>query len=159
MKQIEFCVLLSLIAAHSQRANEGVLKHIFLLTLDLSFDLAQFVAPLVDGDLDATLILVCLGRHELRARVGQRRSATPISRRQIAQRTGLSREVVRRRVQDLLDANILARAKNDGVRLQTSFLESPAALEAAAQADEAVRRYIKRADTYLATKNARKAAD
>jgi len=99
--------------------------------VDLLFDLTFFVRELYGDDLDCAQIMICVNDATMRAFMESlpsdsevlRMRAPPeemrgsISRRMIAEKTGIARETVRRKVGMLIEAGLLAADEKDGVRI------------------------------------------
>lgn len=99
--------------------------------VELLFDLTFFVRELYGNDLDCALIMICVNDATMRPFMEKlppdsevlRMRAPPedirgsISRRMIAEKTGIARETVRRKVAALIEAGHLVADEEDGVRV------------------------------------------
>ena len=105
--------------------------------VELFLDLVYIIQSFTELDLESTIIYVCVAEATMRPVVlnatdgeAMRRAVTPpedqrgaISRLLIADRTGLSRETVRRRTNDLIRRGLLYEAATGGVRVYPALAD------------------------------------
>jgi biotin operon repressor len=129
--------------------------------VELLFDMTYFLREIAGDDLDCAVILICVNQATMRpfmekacpgaAVLGMK--APPeemrgsISRRMIAEKTGIARETVRRKVAHLIEAGLLFADENDAVRA-TSRLHEPAIAAMIERSHAAVKRYMDRIEKY-----------
>jgi biotin operon repressor len=137
------------------------LRPILFAANELAFDLIYLLQSYIGKDLECTLIFLCVQDASMRpfmlasAPSLEILTATrppeeirgAISRRMIADKTGLSRETVRRKTQELADAGIVIIDDKDRVRA-AQRLEDPSAQRIVEEAHKAVMRYKSRLQSY-----------
>ena len=125
------------------------------------FDLMFFVREIWGGDLDSALIMICANEATMRPFMEKAGPGSPmlgvrappdeirgsISRRMIAERTGLARETVRRKVSQLIEAGFLIANEEDAVRV-VSRLDDPVTRRALENGHAAVQKYLKLVESY-----------
>jgi len=128
---------------------------------ELLFDLMFFVREVFGSDLDCALIMVCVNEATMRPFMEKAGPESPvlgmrappeeirgsISRRMIAEKTGIARETVRRKVTQLIEAGQLIADEADAVRVAPR-LDDPAVRKALEEGHAAVQRYLKLVGSY-----------
>jgi DNA-binding transcriptional ArsR family regulator len=129
--------------------------------VDLLFDLTFHIRELYGDDLDCALIMICVNEATMRPFMENAGPDSPvlgmrappegirgsISRRMIAEKTGIARETVRRKVAALIEAGLLVADAEDGVRV-VPRLHDPATQRALEAGHAAVKRYVERLAAY-----------
>lgn len=129
--------------------------------VELLFDLTFFIREIYGDDLDCALIMICVNDATMRPFMEKagpesevlRVRAPPdvirgsISRRMIAEKTGIARETVRRKVANLIDAGLLVADADDAVRV-VSRLDDPLTLRTLEAGHAAVKRYVTLVQSY-----------
>jgi hypothetical protein len=128
---------------------------------ELLFDLLFFVRQIFGDDLDCALIMICANEATMRPFMENIEPGSPvltmrnppeeirgsISRRMIAEKTGIARETVRRKVTQLIEAGLLVADETDAVRV-VSRLHDPATRKALEDGHAAVHKYMKLVAAY-----------
>jgi DNA-binding transcriptional ArsR family regulator len=123
--------------------------------VELLFDLTFFIRELYGDDLDCAQIMICVNDATMRPFMDKlsadsevlRMRAPPeeirgsISRRMIAEKTGIARETVRRKVAMLIEAGVLVADEEDGVRAVPK-LDDPQTSKILEAGHAAVKRYL-----------------
>lgn len=129
--------------------------------VELMFDLTFFSRELYGDDLDCALIVVCVCHATMRPfmeAVGHDTKMLciqsppeelrgSISRRMIAEKTGIARETVRRKVAMLIDDGLLIADDEDGVRIVPK-LHDPRTRDLLESCHKAVMRYMALMQSY-----------
>jgi len=129
--------------------------------VELLFDLTFFLRELSGDDLDCALIMICVNDATMRPlmeKLGPEdpllRVAYPpeelrgsISRRMIAEKTGIARETVRRKVAMLIEQGLLLADEEDGVRA-ASRLHDPRTRDLLEAGHASVKRYLALVQSY-----------
>lgn len=137
------------------------LRPIVFATNELLLDLIYLLQSYTKTDLESMLILLCVTDATMRPFMHdtmptQALMQTPkpddevrgaISRRMIADKTGLSRETVRRKTQELADAGLIRIDEDDRVR-SAQRLDEPQFARAVEEGHKVVVRYIRRLSSY-----------
>ena len=128
---------------------------------ELLFDLMFFVREIFGPDLDCALIIVCVNEATMRPFMEKAGPESPvlcmrappedvrgsISRRMIAEKTGIARETVRRKVTQMIEAGLLIADEDDAVRVAPR-LDDPSVRKALEEGHTAVQRYLKLLGSY-----------
>ncbi len=128
---------------------------------ELLFDLMFFAREIWGDDLDCALIMICVNEATMRPFMEKAGPASPvlavrappdevrgsISRRMIAEKTGLARETVRRKVAHLIEAGHLVADAEDAVRA-VPRLDDPVTRRALENGHAAVLKYLKLVASY-----------
>jgi hypothetical protein len=128
---------------------------------ELLFDLMFFVRRVFGDDLDCALIMICVNEATMRPFMETAGPDSPvltvrapsddirgsISRRMIAEKTGIARETVRRKVSHLIAAGLLVADEADAVRA-VPRLHDPDTRKALEDGHAAVHRYLKLVASY-----------
>ena len=123
--------------------------------VQLLFDLTFFLRELTGDDLDCAQIMICVNEATMRPFMGPlsadsevlRMRVPPddirgsISRRMIAEKTGIARETVRRKVAALIESGLIIADGEDGVRAAPR-LDDPRTSKYLEAGHEAVARYM-----------------
>lgn len=129
--------------------------------VELLFDLTFFIRELYGDDLDCALIMICANEATMRPFMEKAGPGDPvlgvrappeqirgsISRRMIAEKTGIARETVRRKVAHLIDVGLLICDDDDGVRVAPR-LDDPLTQRMLDAGHTAVKRYMDLVKTY-----------
>ncbi len=129
--------------------------------VELLFDLTFFIRELYGDDLDCAQIMICVNDATMRPFMERlpadsdvlRMRAPPeeirgsISRRMIAEKTGIARETVRRKVAMLIEAGHLVADEEDGVRV-VPRLHDPQTRRLLEAGHAAVNRYMALVKSY-----------
>lgn len=137
------------------------LRPIVFATNELMLDLIYLLQTYTKRDLESMLILLCVTdatmrpfMHDIAPSADLLAMTRPsndvrgaISRRMIADKTGLSREKVRRKTQDLVDAGLVTIDEDDRVR-SAQRLDEPNFATAVEAGHKVVVRYVQRLRSY-----------
>lgn len=129
--------------------------------VELLFDLTFFLRELAGDDLDRALILICVNQATMRPLMEKLGPDDPllrvrhppeelrgsISRRMIAEKTGIARETVRRKVAMLIEDGLLLADDEDGVRA-ASRLHDPRTRDLLEAGHKSVKRYLALVEAY-----------
>lgn len=129
--------------------------------VELLFDLTFFIRELYGDDLDCALIMICANEATMRPFMEKTGAGDPvlgvrappeairgsISRRMIAEKTGIARETVRRKVAHLIDIGLLISDEEDGVRV-VPRLDDPLTQRLLESGHGAVKRYLELVSSY-----------
>lgn len=129
--------------------------------VELMFDLTFFIRELAGDDLDCALIMICVNEATMRPFMEKLGADDPllsvrappeevrgsISRRMIAEKTGIARETVRRKVAHLIDVGLLIADENDGVRA-TPRLDDAKTQRMLEAGHASVKRYLELVKSY-----------
>lgn len=137
------------------------LRPIVFATNELMLDLIYLLQTYTKADLESMLILLCVTDATMRPFMHDTAPTTElltvvkpsngvrgaISRRMIADKTGLPRETVRRKTQDLADAGLVLIDEDDRVR-SAQRLDERDFVKAIEAGHQVVVRYIRRLQSY-----------
>lgn len=147
--------------ASEQTDIDPRLRPIAFGLVELMFDLTFFIRELAGDDLDCALIMICVNEATMRPFMERADADDPllavrappeevrgsISRRMIAEKTGIARETVRRKVAHLIDLGLLICDENDGVRAAPR-LDDPLTQRMIDAGHAAVKRYLELVKSY-----------